>query len=90
MAAEEAEGSREQIREATHVNTHRCLGQSEGNTPHDHTEGREWRAAEKERKQNPTGPDKAGDKRQRAEIATDNTRGQQHMFKPCHKNKTDV
>lgn len=50
MAAEEAEGSREQIREATHVNTHRCLGQSEGNTPHDHTEGREWRAAEKERR----------------------------------------
>ena len=45
-----AEGSREQIREATHVDTHRCLGQSEGNTPHDHTEGREWRAAEKERK----------------------------------------
>ena len=84
MAAEEAEGSREQNREDTHVKTHRCLGQSKGNTPQDHTEGREWRAE---------GRGHALGTRQVARVqqmATDNTRGQQHMLKPCHRNTPDV
>ena len=69
MAAEEAEGSREQNREATHVNTHRCLGQNEGHTPQDHTEGREWRA---EGRGHALGTQQAARVQQ---IATDNTRG---------------
>ena len=47
IAREEAKGSREQNIEATHKNTHthtQAPGQSEGTTPQDHTEGREWRA----------------------------------------------
>ena len=76
MAAEEAEGSREQNRDATHVNTPRCPGQSEGNTPQDHTEGREWRA---EGKGHALGTWQIARMQQ---MATDNTRG--------HRNTPDV
>ena len=58
------------------VNTPKCLGQSEGNTPQGHTEGREWRA---EGKGHALGTWQIARMQQ---MATDNTRG--------HRNTPDV